>query len=78
MNQQVIMKITQQMITKRSALLGAIIPLGISLIAVRGFRASKFLSRYLLNAIAALLAVTIQINTKTKRMIIGPRPGNPV
>ena len=78
MNQQVIMKIAQQMITKRSALFGAMMPRGISRMAVLGFRASKFLSRYRLKAIAALLAVTIQINTNTKRINNGPQPGEPL
>ena len=77
MNQQVTIKITQQMITNRSALFGAIMPRGISLMAVLGFLASKFLSRYRLKAIAALLAVTIQINTNTKRIKSGPEPGDP-
>ena len=45
---------------KRRALDGLIIPLGISLIAVRGFFASNSLSRYLLKAIAALRAKTMQ------------------
>ena len=71
------MKIAQQIITKRSALFGAIIPRGISRIAVLGFRASKLRSRYRLNAIAALLAVTIQINTRNKRANSGLKPGNP-
>ena len=53
-------------ITNRKALLGEIIPLGISLMAVRGFFSSKFLSKYLLNAMAALRAVTIQTNTNKK------------
>lgn len=39
------------------------IPAGISRIAVRGLRASKLRSRYLLKAIAALRAVTIHTNT---------------
>ena len=78
MNQQVVMKIAQQMITKRSALFGAMMPRGISRMAVLGFRASKFLSRYLLKAIAALLAVTIQINTNTRRINNGPQPGEPL
>jgi hypothetical protein len=42
--------------TKRSALEAAISPAGISRSAVLGFLASKFLSRYRLNAIAALRA----------------------
>ena len=66
------------MITKRSALFGAIMPRGISRMAVLGFRASKFLSRYRLKAIAALLAVTIHINTNTKRINKGPHPGDPL
>lgn len=51
-------------ITKRKALSGDMIPLGISRIAVRGFLASKERSRKRLKAIAALLAVTMQIITK--------------
>jgi hypothetical protein len=48
------------------ALLALIMPLGISLMAVLGFCASNSLSRYLLNAIAALLANTIHKITKMK------------
>ena len=47
-----------------SALLALIIPLGISLMAVLGFFASNSLSRYLLKAIAALLANTMHKITK--------------
>ena len=53
----------QDKIVNRNALLAEIIPDGISRIAVRGFLASKFLSKYRLKAIAALRAVTIQIIT---------------
>ena len=60
---------TDDSITKRNALLAEIIPLGISRIAVRGFFASKFLSKYLLKAIAALRAVIIQIRTREKIII---------
>ena len=48
------------------ALLALIIPLGISLIAVLGFFASNSLSKYLLKAIAALLANTMHSITKMK------------
>jgi hypothetical protein len=54
----------QQAIVNRKALSADIIPLGISLIAVRGFFASKCRSKYLLKAIAALRAVTMQMRTK--------------
>ena len=47
------------MIIKNNAFFGFIIPAGISLIAVRGFKASNFLSMYLLNAMAAFRAVAI-------------------
>ena len=53
----------QLIITKSNAFSADKIPAGISRIAVRGFLASKCLSRYLLNAIAALLAEIIQIIT---------------
>jgi hypothetical protein len=43
-----------------NAFFGVMIPLGISLMAVLGFSASHFLSRYLLKAMAALRAKTIQ------------------
>src|SRR4051812_40223730 len=56
MNQQHTTNNAAQMIVKASALFAEIIPDGISLIAVLGFFASNFLSRYLLNAIAADLA----------------------
>jgi hypothetical protein len=68
MNKLATIKMIQQMITKRSTLPGAIIPLGISRIAVLGLRASKCLSRYRLNAIAALRAVTMQTSTRKKRV----------
>src|SRR4051812_612636 len=64
------MNIVQQAIVNRNALSADIIPLGISLIAVRGFFASKLLSKYLLKAIAALLAVTMQMSTKMNLMPI--------
>lgn len=53
----------QLMIIKNKAFFGLIIPAGISLIAVRGFKASNFLSIKRLKAIAEFRAVTIQINT---------------
>jgi hypothetical protein len=49
---------------KINAWLAEIIPLGISLIAVLGFFASKFLSKYLLKDIAALRAVIMQRITR--------------
>jgi len=52
------------MTVNTKALFAEIIPEGISLIAVLGFFASKFLSRYRLKAIAALRAKTIQRTTK--------------
>ena len=58
------MKKIQLMMTKNKALFADIIPAGISLIAVLGFFASKLLSNQRLNAIAALLAVTMQMMTK--------------
>ena len=48
---------------KNSAFFGLIIPAGISLMAVRGFKASNFLSIKRLKAIAELRAVTIHTNT---------------
>lgn len=59
-----IVKMRALITTKRSALDAAISPAGISRSAVLGFRASKFLSRYLLNAMAALRAVTIHTITR--------------
>lgn len=66
--------------TKRSALEADISPAGISRSAVLGFRASKFLSRYLLNAMAALRAVTIQTRTRRNNLNTGtdPNPLSPV
>lgn len=63
--------------TKRSALEAAISPAGISRSAVLGFLASKFLSRYRLNAIAALRAVTIQTITRRNNFTTGTDP-NPL
>ena len=60
----------QLIITKTNALFADKIPAGISRIAVRGFLASKCLSRYLLNAMAALLAVIIQIITNNSFLTI--------
>jgi hypothetical protein len=51
--------------TNLRALPDEIIPEGISLIAVLGFFASKCLSRYRLNAIAALRAKTMHSTTRT-------------
>ena len=59
------MKKIQLIITKNKALFDDIIPAGISLIAVLGFFASKFLSNQRLKAIAALLAVIMQMSTST-------------
>lgn len=50
-------------ITKRKADSADKMPAGISRIAVRGFNASKWRSKYRLKAMAALRAVTIQTNT---------------
>ena len=52
---------------KANALFAEIIPFGISRIAVRGFFASKFLSRYRLKHIAALRAKIMQRMTSTNR-----------
>ena len=51
------------MMIKNKAFLGFIIPAGISLIAVRGFKTSNFLSIKRLNAIAELRAVIMQART---------------
>jgi putative effector of murein hydrolase LrgA (UPF0299 family) len=59
MNQVVIINARQFSITKISALFAEIIPAGISLMAVRGFLASKCLSSQRLKAMAALLAKII-------------------
>ena len=59
----------QLIIIKNKAFLGLIIPAGISLTAVLGFRASNFLSIKRLNAIAEFLAVTIHANTNKKSLI---------
>ena len=61
-------KMTDDRIVKRKALLGEIIPLGISRMAVRGFFSSKLLSKYLLKAMAALRAVIMQIITRKNLM----------
>lgn len=53
----------QLIIMKNNAFFGFIIPDGISLIAVRGFKASNFLSTKRLKAIAELRAVIIHNNT---------------
>ena len=57
----------QLTITKNKALLDLIIPAGISLTAVRGFFASKFLSNQRLKAIAAERAKTMQRMTRISR-----------
>ena len=56
-------KAKQLPMTNNNAAFGEMIPLGISLTAVRGFFKSISLSRYLLNAIAALRANTMQSKT---------------
>lgn len=58
----------QFIIIKNNAFLGLIMPAGISLIAVRGFKASNFLSIYLLKAIAAFLAVAIHKMTNKNNL----------
>ena len=60
MNQQQMIKAIQLIITKTNALFALMIPDGISLMAVRGFLASKCLSSQRLKAIAALRAKIIQ------------------
>ena len=55
---------TQLITTNKSALFDLIIPAGISLTAVRGFFASKFLSSQRLKAMAAERAKTMQSNTR--------------
>ena len=63
----VAIKSIQLTITNINAFFGVIVPFGISLTsAVLGFAKSIFLSIYLLNAIAALLANTIHNTTNTK------------
>ena len=57
----------QQFITTNNkALLGVIIPAGISRLLVLGFAKSNLRSTNLLNAMAALLAKTIQARTAIK------------
>ena len=56
----------QLMIVNSKTLLALMMPFGISLIAVLGFLASKLLSRYRLNAIAALLAKIMLSRTSKK------------
>ena len=57
---------TEERITNVSAATGLTTPFGISLTAVREFCASMFLSMYLLNAIAAVLAKIMQRITLNK------------
>lgn len=59
------MKNAEFIITNIIACFDEIIPLGISLLCVLGFLESIFRSAQRLNAIAAFLAVIIQINTRT-------------
>ena len=54
-------------ITNRSAEEAFMIPAGISLFFVLGFKLSMFLSMYRLNAIAALLAKIIHNNTNPNK-----------
>ena len=59
-------------ITNVKASLAEILPAGISLVTVLGFFASIFLSKYLLNAIAAFLAKTMQsITSKNSNQLNG-------
>ena len=53
----------QFMMIKNKAFFGLIIPAGISLMAVRGFKTSNFLSIKRLKAIAELRAVIMQAST---------------
>ena len=69
MNQVVSTKQIQETIVNTRAFLGVMIPFGISRIAVRGFKASYFRSRYLLNAIAALRAKIMHNTTSINFMI---------
>ena len=64
MNQQQTINAIQLNITNSKALLAFIIPAGISLIAVRGFLASKLASSQRLKAIAAERAKTMQRITR--------------
>jgi hypothetical protein len=65
MKKQVVAKRNEERTVNTNVLFAEIIPAGISLIAVLGFLASKFLSRYRLKAIAALLAKTMHSTIKT-------------
>ena len=60
------MKITQLITVKSKAFLAEIIPAGTSRAAVRGFLASKVLSKYRLKAMAAFRAVTMHTSMRTK------------
>lgn len=60
----------QFIITKSKALFDLITPAGISLMAVRGFFASKFLSNQRLKAMAAERAKIMQRMTKIKFKIL--------
>lgn len=60
MNRVQLIKANDEINVKASALFGFIFPAGISLPLVRGFIASNFLSTKRLNAMAAVLANTIQ------------------
>lgn len=64
------MKRALLMITNHKALFDLIIPAGISLMAVRGFFASKLLSNQRLKAIAAERANTIHKITKMKIQVL--------
>ena len=66
-------KTTQENTTNSSAEFGVITPLGISLtLAVLGFFKSISLSIYLLNAMAAERAKTIQTNTRNRVVALKP------
>jgi hypothetical protein len=77
MNQVATINAIQLMITKIKALFAEIIPAGISLMAVRGFLESKFLSSQRLKAIAALRAKIMQRMT-SKSLINKPLRKSPV
>lgn len=61
---------TQLMIVNNNALLGCIIPAGISLTAVRGLSASYLASSHRLKAIAEERAKTMQRMTRMNNFII--------
>lgn len=67
MKKQQAMNNVQLAITKSNTLFAFKIPAGISLTAVRGFFASKFESRYRLNAMAAERAKIMQRSISTNK-----------